>query len=41
MVKLVGEKLGKDMGTVLAAMLSHGRRFETSVKVQRLSAAAT
>eukprot|EP00878_Enallax_costatus_P021412 GHUV01022663.1.p1 GENE.GHUV01022663.1~~GHUV01022663.1.p1 ORF type:complete len:448 (+),score=165.80 GHUV01022663.1:328-1671(+) len=32
MVDLVADKLGSDAGTVLAAMLSHGRRFETDVK---------
>lgn len=33
MADLVADKLGADAGTVLAAMLSHGRRFETTVQV--------
>jgi hypothetical protein len=33
MSDLVADKLGADAGTVLAAMLSHGRRFETTVQV--------
>jgi hypothetical protein len=33
MSDLVADKLGADAGTVLAAMLSHGRRFETAVQV--------
>lgn len=33
MADLVADKLGADAGLVLAAMLSHGRRFETAVKV--------
>ncbi|KAF6265727.1 hypothetical protein COO60DRAFT_870422 [Scenedesmus sp. NREL 46B-D3] len=32
MADLVADKLGADAGLVLAAMLSHGRRFETAVK---------
>ncbi|WIA34705.1 hypothetical protein OEZ86_013016 [Tetradesmus obliquus] len=32
MADLVADKLGADAGTVLAAMLSHGRRFETTVQ---------
>lgn len=36
MVDLVADKLGSDAGTVLAAMLSHGRRYETAVKVSGL-----
>jgi hypothetical protein len=34
MADLVADKLGADAGTVLAAMLSHGRRFETTVQVR-------
>lgn len=34
MADLVTDKLGPDAGTVLSAMLSHGRRYETQVKVR-------